>query len=100
MRVRSFVVLLLLSLDFGGSAKHSFVWWTTNRLNKVRPSDVPHSTPKSVALNAASNEFESFQIVLRSDSDAMTGVDVEMSDLAGPAGSVISNRNVTIYFET
>src|SRR5690242_12082897 len=96
---RSFIFLLLMFLVSGGSAKSSFVWWTMNALVKVRPSDAPSSIRQGVMLRAASNEFESFQIVLRSDAEIVSDVDVEMSDLAGPAGSVISNGNVTIYFE-
>src|SRR6476659_7775201 len=96
---RSFIFLLLMFFVSGGSAKSSFVWWTTNALVKVRPSDAPPAIRPGVTLRAASNEFESFQIVLRNDSEMVQDVDVEMSDLAGPAGSAILNSNVTIYFE-
>src|ERR1043165_3082773 len=96
---RSLIFLLLMFLVSGRSAKSAFVWWTANALVKVRPSDATPSIRQGVMLRAAGNEFESFQIVIRNDSEIVQDVDVEMSDLAGPAGSVISNRNVTIYFE-
>jgi hypothetical protein len=99
VRVRSFIFLLLLFLVPRGSAKQSFLWWTTNGLVKVRPSDVPPSIRQSVTLHAASNEFEPFQIVLRNDSEAVPDVDLEISDFGGPEGSIISSSNVTIYFE-
>jgi Glycoside hydrolase 123 N-terminal domain len=95
----SFVFLLLMFLVFRGPAKPSFVWWTTNALVKVRPSDVPPSIQQDVMLHAARNEFEAFQIVLRNDSEAVPDVDVEMSDLTGPVGSLIPKSNMTIYFE-
>lgn len=82
-----------------GSAKPSFVWWTTNALVKVRVSDPAPSFHGGVTLHAASNEFEPFQIVLRNDSEAMPDVDIEISDLAGPEGAVISSNEVAIYFE-
>jgi len=52
-----------------------------------------------VTLHAARNEFESFQVVVRNDSAAVPNIDVEISDLTGPSGSIISNTHVTIYFE-
>jgi Glycoside hydrolase 123, catalytic domain/Glycoside hydrolase 123 N-terminal domain len=75
-------------------------WWTTHALDKVRPNDpVPASPPQSVSIAAARNEFEPFQIVLRSGSERVDDVDVAISDLRGPHDAVISNRNVSIYFE-
>ncbi len=100
MRFRSFLILIVpLILGSGKSPDHSFIWWTSNALVKVRPSDIPPSNRQSVTLDAASNEFEPFQIVLRDDHEAVPDVDVEMSDLAGPGGSLISSSNITIYFE-
>src|SRR6185295_10440214 len=98
MRGRSLILLLFMLLVSRGSAKPSFIWWTTNALVKVRPSDVPPSIQQGVTLHAASNEFEAFQVVLRNDSEAVPDIDIEMSDLSGPGGSVISSSNVTIYF--
>lgn len=99
LHTRSLILLLLMLLVSRGSAKPSFTWWTTNALVKTMPSDVPPSIQQGITLHAASNEFEAFQIVLRNDSAAVPDVDVEMSDLTGPSGSVISSSNVTVYFE-
>src|SRR6185436_17163353 len=75
-------------------------WWTTHALDKVRPDDsIPNQPDKSVSISAARNEFESFQIVLRAESQEFDGVDVEISDLRGPRAGVISKKNVMIYFE-
>jgi hypothetical protein len=51
-----------------------------------------------VGLFAARNEFESFQIVLRSDGNDTDGVDVQCSDLRSSQGG-ISAANITIYAE-
>src|SRR4029077_9498800 len=99
MPARSSIFLLLFVLISNGEANPAFVWWTTNALVKVRPTDVPSSLQQGVTLHAGSNEFEPFQIVLRNDSEAVPAVDVEISDFTGPSGSVISSSNVTIYFE-
>src|SRR5215471_7770263 len=78
----------------------SLVWWTTTTLDKVHPSDSPpENLDKSVSVSAARNEFEPFQIVLRSVSQQIEMVDVEVSDLTGPQGAVISKQNFTVYFE-
>lgn len=67
---------------------------TTHALVKVRPGDrVPGGS--LVELAAARNEFESFQLVLRSTAD-VEEVDVEVGDLAGSEG-VIPAREVTVY---
>src|SRR5213594_3254470 len=58
-------------------------WWTTSALEKIRPYDRPPAAPtKSVSIAAARNEFESFQIVLRAESQEIEDVDVEISDLS------------------
>src|SRR5262245_58551586 len=75
-------------------------WWTTHALDKVRPDDsVPASLNKSVSIEAARNEFEPFQIVLRAEAESMEGVDVDITDLRGAKGAVIPKQNATIYFE-
>src|ERR1051326_8473062 len=96
---RIFVLLILVLPVSRASAKSPFIWWTTTALVKVRPSDLPPALRQSVKLHAASNEFEAFQIIVRNDSEAVPDLDIEMSDLAGPGGSVLSSSNVTIYFE-
>src|SRR5262249_17499922 len=76
-----------------------FTWWTAHSLEKIRPYDaVPDKLQDSIQLSAARNEFESFQIVFRAESD-LEGIDVQVSDLKDPDGAVLSANNVTIYFE-
>ena len=81
-------------------ATPSLVWWTTHGLEKVRPYDrVPDRTKNSAQISAARNEFEPFQIVLRADSQGLTNVDVEVSDLKGPRGAAISRKYIGVYLE-
>jgi len=76
-----------------------FTFWTAHALEKIRPYDaVPDRPQDSVQISAARNEFESFQIVFRAESD-LEGIDVQVSDLKGPDGAVLPASNVTIYFE-
>jgi hypothetical protein len=75
-------------------------WWTADALIKVHPYDPPPKQPALPAtVEAARNEFEPFQIVLRGDSADLEGVDVEVTDLRGARGAVIPRRNVHIYLE-
>jgi hypothetical protein len=77
-----------------------FIWWTTHALEKIKPYDHPPAKlADSVQIAAARNEFESFQVVLRTESAELTAVDVEVSDLNGPNKSLLSKNNVTVYFE-
>src|ERR1017187_6089678 len=90
-------MILLLAMMLGPS---SVVSWTTDALTKVRPNDPRPSQPAhDVHLWAARNEFEPFQIVLRSDKPGVHGVDVEVSDLTGEHAAISSKDNITIYLE-
>lgn len=94
-------VLSLLLFHLGSPAQSPpFRYWTTSALEKVRPADpVPSPAAQAATLFAARNEFEPFQLVLRAESKPVSEVDVEVSDLAGPGGAVLSRRNITVYFE-
>ncbi len=75
----------------------SFGAFTPNQ--KVRPMDPAPATTKSVALKAAKNEFESFQIVVSAAGGA-TGVSVKLAKpLVGPGGAKIPAANVVFYRE-
>jgi hypothetical protein len=79
-------------------ARPALQWWTTHALEKVRPGDRPRE-PTGIELQAARNEFEPFQLVLRAGSARLDGVDVTMSDLIGPAGARIAADQSTVYVE-
>ena len=77
-----------------------FKMWATDALRKIRPKDPPPSASgMELRLSAARNEFEPFQVVLRSDGSDIDGVDVEVSDFAGPGASVLHRGRVSLYFE-
>ena len=98
MLVAAAVPLLLTS--FRVPNPH-LMWWSTHALEKIRPYDsAPAKPARSVTISAARNEFEPFQIVLRSEAEDLNNVDVEMSDFRGPSGYVIPERNAAIYFES
>ncbi len=60
--------------------------------------DTPLPDATQADLMAARNEWEGFQIVVRS-SKAIEEVNVTISDLEGPKGAKISNENAKLYRE-
>jgi len=67
---------------------------------KVRPADQPKQPPSQISISAARNEYEPFQVVVRSPGGALRGVDVDLSDFHGGRGAKIScENNCTIYRE-
>jgi hypothetical protein len=67
---------------------------------KIRPFDrAPRPAAKAAYLKAARNEFEPFQIALRSEANDTDGIDVEISDFRGNGGARISSDSVTVYAE-
>jgi len=89
--------LLLTSLR---SPVPGLEWWTATALVKIRPLDpMPDGAAKAVSIAAAKNEFEPFQIVLRAQSEQLSDVDVEVSDLKGKGNSSIPKRDIQIYME-
>lgn len=96
------ILSLMVAAVFGADAEPSipFTWWTTHPLTKVRPLDpIPGSLVKSVDLYAGRNEFEPFQIVLRTKSKDLSGVDITFSDFRSAEGAAISAKNITVYLE-
>ncbi|MBK9753780.1 MAG: DUF4091 domain-containing protein [Nannocystis sp.] len=57
--------------------------WTATTMDKVlREAAPPEATAPAIQIHAARNEYEPFQLVVRSDTDAM--VSVSVSDFSGP----------------
>jgi len=93
-------VIFPVLLHVGEAEAQNLRWWTTHGLAKIRPGDDPPTHPsRAVELFAGRNEFESFQIVLRTDSRNVDEVDVQVSDLLEPSGSAIRSDKITIYLE-
>jgi Domain of unknown function (DUF4091) len=104
MRIRTIVfglplLLVLVALQRASGASR-LSCWVVNPLEKIRPfAMVPNDPQRSVELSAARNEFEPFQLALRSEGKDLASVDVEVSDLRATGGAEIANSNITIYFE-
>lgn len=71
--------------------------WVTHGTQKVRPTDPPGNT--QIAIAAARNEYEPFQIIVRTTGRDLHNVDVALSDLTDGLGHSISARTATIYKE-
>ena len=69
--------------------------WTTTETRHVLRSAPPENT-RAVRLAAARNEWESFQILVRSD-EPVIGVRVETGDLRGPDGAVLPGRDARLF---
>ncbi|HVR28440.1 MAG TPA: glycoside hydrolase domain-containing protein [Thermoanaerobaculia bacterium] len=82
----------------GRATEQEMLWWTTHGLAKVRPRDQPQP-PGKIELQAARNEFEPFQLVLRAGRRPIEGVDVEVTDLVGPGSARIASTNATVYLQ-
>ncbi|MBI4464285.1 MAG: DUF4091 domain-containing protein [Acidobacteria bacterium] len=92
--------VIILALFAGKARTQELNWWTTHALVKVRPEDPPPPGKlQTAALYAGRNEFEPFQIVLRTEGFDIENVDAEPSDLKGPEGASIGQENVTLYLE-
>lgn len=79
----------------GGTAPEVLRVAVSHPLLKVRP-DMPAEGPRAAELQAARNEFEPFQILLRAARD-LPEVDVVAHDLVGPGGNTIAARWTRIY---
>jgi hypothetical protein len=92
------VLAALLGLPLLGAPAASLAVWTASPMVKVRPADGPPGAAARVELQAGRNEFEPFQIALRSDAD-VDGIDVEVGDFVGPGGRLLRAENATVYLE-
>lgn len=70
------------------------VWTNTHTTRVLR--DAAAESDRSVELKAAGNEWESFQILMRS-TRPVPGVNVEMDELRGPDGAVLQRRHLRLF---
>ena len=90
-------LLPILPLLGAGQARADWHVWTLARAERVLRED-PAGSGTAVSLAAARNEWESFQVLLRSD-QPMAGVTLEPGDLKGPKGAVLAARNARLFRE-
>src|SRR5712691_5438268 len=69
--------------------------WTETETRHVLREDPP-GTGHTVRIAAARNEWESFQILMRSEVP-INGVNVRPDDLKGPAGEVLPAASARLY---
>ncbi len=99
MNVRSSARLLWLPLLFLVAAPAAADWqvWTVAETRRVLREELPHAQEgMAVKLAAARNEWESFQILIRSD-EPVRGVRVEPGELRGPKGAVLPAAAARLY---
>lgn len=67
-------------------------------LERIGQDERPAGLPK-VEIQAARNEWESFQVVVSAGEQSVRVTGAEISDLAGPAGAEIAKDRVKLYRE-
>jgi len=91
----SFVIATVvcgLSLGVAGAAWR--VWTAGPWVRVLR--DEPAGTQRTARLAAARNEWESFQVLMRSD-EVVEGIGLEPGDLRGPGGAVLEAGRARLY---
>jgi len=87
------LILMLATVSLPASADWH-VWTVSDTRRVLR--DEPAGSGTAVKLAAARNEWESFQILVRSD-EQVKGIDVEAGDLTGPDGAVIRAADARLF---
>jgi len=87
------MALLAPSKCFGAG----LTYWVTHGTTRVKP-DVAPADNKAVAIKAAKNEYEPFQVILRSQEN-LRKADVVVSDLVGANGRQIGKENIALFRE-
>ncbi|MHB8902956.1 MAG: hypothetical protein ACYC6Y_29700, partial [Thermoguttaceae bacterium] len=95
MRLRAcFLSALLAATAVAAAEAECKVWVVTGTERVLR--DARGGAETSAKLAAARNEWESFQILLRSD-EPVSQIRVEAGDLAGPGGAALPASQATLY---
>ena len=89
--------LLLLALPAAPVSAPPTVF-VVDSLSRVRPKDAPKPL-KEARIQAARNEYESFQIVVRAGEGGLKDITVEATDLKGDGDRVIERRHISIFRE-
>ena len=99
MRLSIFLAgLMVVASCSPAPARAEMTAYAVNGLARVRPDD-PAVVAPSIAIHAARNEYEPFQVVVHAGDGDLTGVNATISDLRTQSGAVISASNVTLYRE-
>lgn len=89
---------VLHAVDYGArldSTDHVALWWcdATRKVSRTRP--VPEAKDDAVRLEAARNDFEAVQVVIRPER-ALSGLKCSVSDLTGPDAARIASDQIQI----
>ena len=90
--------LLILGISAYPSAANMIELTVLNSMQRIGQSQESYGAA-AVEIKAARNEVESFQLVVAAPEENISVVEVEISDLAGPAGSKIAKENVRLFRE-
>ncbi len=74
-----------------------FTHWVVHGTTRVKPDAQPEDNT-TASIKAAKNEYEPFQVILRSHEN-LKNVDVSASDLVGPDGQRIGKENISLFRE-
>lgn len=72
------------------------VWTVAETLRVSRETPAPAEGAPAAAISAARNEWEGFQILMRS-AEPIAGVSIEPADLVGPGGAVLPAGSARLY---
>jgi len=92
--VRALVLVAAAWIAAGQAVGEWHVWTVTQTRRVLREEQAGQGT--EVKLAAARNEWESFQVLLRSEAP-VGGVSVEAGDLRGPGGAVIRAADARLF---
>lgn len=93
------VFQLFIILFAAAGAANAMTVWTDHATVKIRPNTSPKTDQVSAEVKGARNEFESFQLVVTAGNGPLSGVDVNVGDLADGRGNTIPASNIMIYKE-
>ncbi|MBM3237252.1 hypothetical protein FJZ31_13245 [Candidatus Poribacteria bacterium] len=91
----------VIHLAYGASPAQvddGLTYWIIHGTTRVKPDDLSTGN-QTVAIKAAKNEYEPFQVILRAADENLTKVDVSVSDLVGKNGHRIEKENITLFRE-
>jgi hypothetical protein len=81
-----------------GPAQAQMTVYATDGLSRIRPHDEPRDA-SSIAISAARNEYEPFQIVVHAGKDDLESVNARATALRARDGSTIGAANIVFYRE-
>jgi hypothetical protein len=94
----SVFVLYFAAVSAPALAHSGPVVWIAPSLHRVGMTD-PAGSGTEVNLASARSGYQSFQIVVTGASNALSNVNVKVSDLEGPRGALIPQNSFTLYRE-